>query len=121
MSANHLLRLRVGAVPQLHLLPHMRCWKIGVNNYNRSGEFVLFSQGYESKSNVNQITGAVGPLYYCTVNIAVEPIKAMVDTGLSATILSWNLFQANGRKTDIPRSALYWPKLHYMTTIKVLF
>jgi len=74
-------------------------------------EFALLSQGYEGKSNVDQVTGAVGPLYYCTVNIAGEPVKAMVDTGSSATILSWDLFQAIGKKANIPKSALYRPKV----------
>jgi len=74
-------------------------------------EFALLSQGYEGKSIVDQVAGAVGPLYYCTVNIAGEPVKAMVDTGSSATILSWDLFQAIGRKANIPKSALYRPKV----------
>ena len=61
-------------------------------------ELLLLSQGYEGKANVDKVAGAVCPLYYCMVNIAGEPVKAMVDTGSSATILSWDVFQAIGRK-----------------------
>ena len=72
-------------------------------------EFLLLSQRYEGKVNVDKVAGAVGLLYYCTVNIAGEPVKAMVDTGSSATILSWDVFQAIGRKAQVPASALYKP------------
>ena len=36
---------------------------------------MLLSQGYEGKANVDKVAGAVGPLYYCMVNIAGEPLK----------------------------------------------
>ena len=74
-------------------------------------ELLLLSQGYEGKANVDKVAGAVGPLYYCTVNIAGEPVKAMVDTGSSATVLSWDVFQAIGRKAQVPVSALYKPEV----------
>ena len=35
----------------------------------------------------------------------------MVDTGSSATILSWDVFQAIGRKAQVPVSALYKPEV----------
>ena len=76
-----------------------------------NAEFLLLSQDCERKANIGKVAGAVGPLYYCTVNIAGEPIKAMVDTGSSATILSWEVFQAIGRKTKVPVSALYKPEV----------
>ena len=38
-------------------------------------------------------------------------MKAMVDTGSSATILSWDVFQAIGRKAQVPASALYKPEV----------
>ena len=87
-----------------------------------NAEFLLLSQGYEGKANVDKVAGAVGPLYYCTVNIAGEPVKAMVDTGSSATILSWEVFQAIGRKNKVPVSALYISlKLLCVTTVRGLF
>ena len=72
-------------------------------------EFLLLSQHYEGKANVDKVAVAVCPLYYCTVNIAGDSVKAMVDTGSLATILSWDVFQAIGRKAQVPASALYKP------------
>ena len=72
---------------------------------------MLLSQGYEGRANVDKVAGGVGrPLYYCMVNIAGEPVKAMVDTCSSATIHSWDVFQAIGRKAQVPASALYKPE-----------
>ena len=45
------------------------------------------------------------------VNIAGKPIKAMVDTGSSVTILSWDVFQAIGREAQVPASAVYKPEV----------
>ena len=72
---------------------------------------MLCTLGYEGKANVDKLAGVVGPLYYCTVNITGEPVKAMVDTGSLATILSWDVFQAIGRKAQVPASALYKPEV----------
>ena len=72
-------------------------------------EFLLLSQCYEGKASVDKVAVAVCPLYYYTVNIAGEHVKAMVDTGSSATILSWDVFQAIGRKAQVSASALYKP------------
>ena len=74
-------------------------------------EFKLLSQGYaaETAARVDKVTGAVGPLFYCTVVIHGKPVRAMVDTGSSASILSYELFAAIGKKANIPASALYPP------------
>ena len=72
-------------------------------------EFTCLSQGYEMVGEVDQVAGAVGPLYYGTVNIAGEPVEAMVDMGSSATILSFDLFKLIGKKANIPVSALSTP------------
>ena len=74
-------------------------------------KFLLLFQGYEGKVNNDKVAGTVGPLYYCTVNIAGEPVKAMVDTGLSVNILLWDVFQAIGRKAKVTASALYKPEV----------
>ena len=58
---------------------------------------------------VDTVAGAVGPLYYCNVNIAGEPVEAMVDTGSSATIMSFDLFKKIGRKAGIAMGALSQP------------
>ena len=48
----------------------------------------------------------MGPLYYVTVSIVGEPVEAMVDTGSSATLLSFRLVKQIGKKANIPVSAL---------------
>ena len=54
---------------------------------------------------VNRVTGPVGPLYYCQVSIAGQPVEALIDSGSSATIMSFNLFKrvakAAGLSVDI--------------------
>ena len=55
------------------------------------------------------MAGVVGSLYYVTVSIAGEPVEAMVDTGSSDTILSFDLFKRIGKKANIPVSALSAP------------
>ena len=72
-------------------------------------EFVRLSQSYETVGEVDHVAGAVGPLYFGTVSIAGEPVEAMVDTGSSATILSFDLFKQIGKKANIPVSALSTP------------
>ena len=57
------------------------------------------SQGYAAKGDIDQVAGALGPLYYVTVSIAGEPVEAM---GSSATILSFELFKRIGKKANIP-------------------
>jgi len=120
-NASHLARLQGGTEqdseqpvqqsqpPPSHEALEDHCQRLRQEWVN--AEFLLLSQGYEGKANVDKVAGAVCPLYFCTVNIAGEPVKAMVDTGLSATILSWDVFQAIGRKTKVPVSALYKPEV----------
>ena len=67
------------------------------------------SQGYEAVGDIDQVAGAVGTLYYVTVSIAGKPVEAMVDTGASATILSFEQFKRISQKADIPVSALSAP------------
>ena len=66
-----------------------------------NAEFLLLSQGYEGKANIDKVAGAIG------VCITAQSVKALVDTGSSVTILSWEVFQAIGRKTKVPVSALF--------------
>ena len=75
----------------------------------QNAELARLSQSYEAVGEVDQVAGAVGPLYYVTVSIAGEPVEAMVDTGSSATILSFDLFKRIGKKANIPVSALSAP------------
>ena len=42
---------------------------------------------------VDTVTGSVGPLYYCQLLVAGQPVTALVDCGSSATIMSFELFQ----------------------------
>ena len=72
-------------------------------------EFKLISQVYaaESAAQVDNVTGAVGPLFYCTVVINGKRVQAMVDTNSSASILSYELFTAIGKKAKITVRAQY--------------
>ena len=68
-------------------------------------EFVRMSKGYKGAVSVVQAVGAVGPLCYTTVEVAGQKVEAMVDTGSSATILSFELFKS----ANIPVTALSKP------------
>ena len=72
-------------------------------------EFRRLVETYDGSAGVDTVAGAVGPLYYCNVNIAGEPVEAMVDTGSSATIMSFDLFKKIGRKAGIAKNALSQP------------
>ena len=74
-----------------------------------NAEFTHLSQGYNTVGEDDPVEGAVGPLYYGTVNISSEPVEALVDTGSSATILSFELFKQIGHKANVPASALSPP------------
>ena len=67
------------------------------------------SKGYKGDVPVVQAVGAVGPLCYTTDEVAGQEVEAMVDTGLSATILSFELFKKIGRSANIPVTALSKP------------
>jgi len=60
---------------------------------------------------VVQAVGAVGPLCYTTVEVAGQEVEAMVDTGSSATILSFELFKKIGKSANIPVTALSKPDI----------
>ena len=64
---------------------------------------------HDTKATVDQIVGAVGPKCYATVEIAGEDVKGMVDTGSSATVLSFELFKKIGKSANIPATALSKP------------
>ena len=66
------------------------------------------SQLYQS-ADITTVTGAIGPLYYATVTVEGTPVRALVDPGSSATIMSFNLFQKIGKAAHIPASALQKP------------
>ena len=42
---------------------------------------------------VDTVTGSIGPLYYCQLLVAGQPVTALVDSFSSATIMSLVLFQ----------------------------
>ena len=46
---------------------------------------------------VDNVTGSVGPLYYCEVEIAGQPVEALIDSGSSATVMTFTLFQRIAR------------------------
>jgi hypothetical protein len=74
-------------------------------------EFARLSKAYTPEVPVDAVKGALGPLWYAEVNIAGTPVRAMVDTGSSATIIAFPTFQKIGAKAAIPRSALRKPSV----------
>ena len=72
-------------------------------------EFAHMANAYDTKATVDQIVGAVGPLCYATVEIAGEKVRGMVDTGSSATVVSFELFSKIGKRANIPTTALSKP------------
>ena len=73
------------------------------------------SKSYKGVVSVVQAVGAVravGPLCYTTVEVAGQKVEAMVDIGLSATILSFELFMKIGKSVNIPVTALSKPDVY---------
>ena len=56
-----------------------------------------------------QVTGAVGPLYYCEAEVEGRPVEALIDSGSSATIMTFSLFQRNAKKANLPVDILKKP------------
>ena len=67
------------------------------------------SEDYCSSAGVDEVTGALGPLYFAKVTIEGTPVDDMIDPGSSATIISFDLFKKVGRKARIPSRALEVP------------
>ena len=61
------------------------------------------SEDYRSSSGVDKVNGALGPLYFANVTIEGTPVDGMVDPGLSATIISFDLFEKIGGKSPDPK------------------
>ena len=64
------------------------------------------SENYHSSAGVDEVTGALGPLYFVKVTMEGAPVDGMIDPELSATIISFDLFKKVGREARIPSSAL---------------
>ena len=67
------------------------------------------AQAYHPTGEVDVVTGPLGRLYYVTVKVAGVPVEAMVDTGSSATIMSFALFKEVRKAAKIPREELKPP------------
>ena len=55
-------------------------------------EYERMSGDYCLSTGVDMVSGALGPLYYATVALGGEPVKALIDPGSSATIVTFDLF-----------------------------
>ena len=62
-------------------------------------------------ANVDAVSGASGPLFTAAITISGTPVKALVDPGSSATIMSFDLFKKVGKAAGIPRDALKLPEV----------
>ena len=89
------------SLPPLHERCHQthQDWK--------EAEFARMVHDYGAT--VNTISGSVGPLYYCTRRIKCKSTQAMVDSGLSVTILNFSTFHELGKGLGSPPSALKPP------------
>ena len=74
-----------------------------------SAELARISAEYEACAEVDRVVGSVGPLYYACVEVEGISTEGLVDSGSSATILSFQLFKQIGRQAKIPSSALQKP------------
>ena len=57
------------------------------------------------------MSGSVGPPYYATVVIEKIPVRAMVDPGSLATIISFEKFKEIGMQMGIQPNSLKRPNL----------
>ena len=73
-------------------------------------EFMLMFHLYQS-ADVTTVTGAIDPIYFVMVTIGGTQIRALVDPGSSATIMSFKLFHKIGHIVHIPASALQKPDI----------
>ena len=60
-------------------------------------------------SRLFQIAGSVGPLYYASVKVCDQPVEALVDSGSSVRIMSFDLFRVIGKKVGMTADALPVP------------
>ena len=58
---------------------------------------------------VDNVTGSVGPLYYCEVEIAEQPVEALIDSGSSATVMTFSLLQRIARDAQLSVDVLEKP------------
>jgi len=71
-----------------------------------NADFSQLVGGYTPGATVDTVNGALGPLFYATMDIAGTPASALVDPGSSATIMSFELFRTIGTMAAIPSEAL---------------
>ena len=60
---------------------------------------------------MDQITGPVSPLYYANVKVSGQPVEALLDTGSSASIISFSMFKELGRKAGMTADVLAKPDM----------
>ena len=72
-------------------------------------EWQRMNEDYRSLVGVDEVTGALSPLYFAKVTIEGTPVDGIIDPGSSATIISFDLFKKVGGKARIPSSTLEVP------------
>ncbi len=71
-----------------------------------AAELQRMTTAYAASQEVDTVTGErLGPLFYSEVPPGV-PVRALIDTGSSAMILSFETFKRIGRVANIPSSSL---------------
>ena len=84
-------------------------WTTGVSDCERNGQLRNTSSLYRSSTRVDQVTRAVGPLYFAHVDVEGTLVDCMIDLGSSATIISFDLSKEIRGKARISSSELKMP------------
>ena len=58
---------------------------------------------------VDNVTEAVRPLYYCEMEIAGQPVEALINSGSSATVMTFSLLQMIARDAQLSVDVLEKP------------
>ena len=60
-------------------------------------EFTRMKRAFQ----VDNVSGSVGPLYYCEVEITGQPVETLIDSGSSTTVMTFSLLQRIARDAQL--------------------
>ena len=75
-----------------------------------TAEYQRLRRAYSATAGgVDAVSGSTGPLFHAQVEVEDVPVDSLVDTGSSATIMSFELFQQVGKQAKLPPERLQPP------------
>ena len=74
-----------------------------------TAEHQKMASEYQSYAGVDRVTRAMGPQFYAMVTTEKSPVEAMIDSGSSATLISFKQFKKIGLQARIPSEELLLP------------